>query len=123
MKQIRNSVVCGIIVPQYVALNLSMYGFTTRVTFPIKADMVSCLRRVAECWNAYNGRMEVIPGGRGVKIQWYVAIERTWTDLNKLYFACYEIAKKDCNFLKVEMRQAKIHALTKEIEDINNIIY
>lgn len=129
---IRNSVCCGIIVPQYVHLNVyyspvdANYAFLTRVTFGIKPDMVAALQRVADAFNMQHNSdtfMQVVQGGKRAKVQWYVAIERHYKDLNKIYYAANIIADNDRRFLKVEMRQAKIHALTKEIEDINNSIY
>ena len=128
-KKIRNSVVCGIIVPQYVHLNVYFnrldgeYNFYTRVTFPVKYDMVAALQRVADAFNSHHldgTFMQVVQGGKRGKIQWYVAIERHFKDLNKILYAATIVADADRKFLKVEMRQAKIHALTNEIQNIQN---
>lgn len=120
MKQIRNAVNCGIVVPQYVSLHVYDYGFYTRVTFPISENMVAALRRVAAVKDIYNGHMDVVEGHRGGKHRWYVCIHRNYQDLNLIHHACYRVAAEDVKFLKVEMRQAKIHALTNEINNIQN---
>ena len=115
----RNSVVCGIIVPQYVNLHIYDYGFYTTVTFRVEENALDYLREVCDNTTVKDGAIYVFSkmGSRG-KMLHYFSIRRDYNDLNKVNYACSTQADSDRRYLMVKMREAKIRKIRAQINEL-----
>ena len=116
---VRNSVVCGIIVPQYVNLHIYDYAFYTTITFHIKESAVELIKEACANTTVYGGSMYVFSkiNSRG-KLLYYVSIRREYNDLSKINYACHTQADSDRRYLMVKMREAEICLKRREINDL-----
>ena len=115
----RNSVVCGIIVPQYVNLHVYDYGFYTTVTFHFEERKLEYLQEVCKQTTIYGGSIYTFSkvNKRGKRL-YYISIRRDYNDLNQLNYACYTQADSDRRYLMVKTRKAKIEVINDEINNI-----
>lgn len=119
IRPIRNNANIRIVVPQYVNLEVGMFGFSVSVTLNCDehaSHWIECHK-----YNVVNSADQIRTFQKcGVKtgIRHYVTILRTYQDLNKIQQACWMQAAKDLRDLKVLIREAKIARLNEEINSL-----
>lgn len=121
VRPIRNNANIRIVVPQYVNLEVGMFGFTVTVTLNCDEHAFHWI----EChkYNVVNSADQIHTFqkcGAKTGIRHYVTIVRFYQDLNKIQQACWTQAPKDLRDLKVLIREAKVVRLNEEINDLNN---
>lgn len=121
IRPIRNNANIRIVVPQYVNLEVGMFGFTMTVTLNCDEHAfhwINCHK-----YNVVDSADQIHTFQKcGVKtgIRHYVTIVRNYQDLNKIQQACWMQAAKDLRDLKILIREAKVARLNEEINDLNN---
>lgn len=117
----RNNANISIIVPQYVNLDVNMFGFRVTITLNcdehafywiesnknniVSPDLGECIHTFQNC-------------GRKVGIRHYVTIVRQYDDLNKIQAACWMQAPVDLKNLKILIREAKLAKIADELHDL-----
>ena len=117
----RNNANISIIVPQYVNLEVNMFGF--RVTVTLNCDEPAFHWIECHKYNVVDSADQIHTFqkcGKKTGIRHYVTIVREYQDLNKIQQACWMQAAKDLKDLKILIREAKVARLNDEINDLNN---
>ena len=117
----RNNANISIIVPQYVNLDVNMFGF--RVTITLNCDeyafhWIDCYKdSVVDSADLIHTFQKC---GKKTGIRHYVTIVRYYEDLNKIQQACWMQAPKDLKDLQILIKKAKIDRLKSEINSIRD---
>lgn len=117
-KVIRNNANIRVEIPQYVNLRVYMCGFEVSVTLNIDEYTAAYINKRQPSVYGHCELFTFQKRTRKGDIRTYVSIKRSYTDLNMIQYACWNVAASDLKTLKILIREAKIAKLNEEINNL-----